>query len=235
MTMNHRLSAAARAVTIFLLSLSALCAHAEKSERDVVVLKKNTKIEQARNARVIQLDKSATTAQVLQLRDEQILETKGGRRITVGNYRRIQDLFASARSKSSFRHELSVPIFPAAKGSGLPLKPGETPQQILSRPDKEAIRLPSGRVVSSKQMKAIAPYVERMYGVDLHSSGPALNGRAVKIKHPKDLKSLKDAPDSTILESHKGTRTTLGAVRRALGASTATTPHSLQMTPAVAQ
>ena len=210
----------------------ASVAHADKNNRDVAVMKKDTKIEKVRNARLVKLDNGVSATQVLQLRDEQILETKSGRQMTVGSYRRIQQIIASARTNSGLRRQLSVPIFAAAHGSGVPIKPGETPQQILSRPDKEAIRLPSGKVVSSKQMKALVPYVERTYGVDLHAGPPLLSGPAVKIKHPKDLKALRNAPDSTILESHKGTRTTLGDLRRALGALPAqrvTIPASVEV------
>ena len=224
-----------RSTLCLLLVLAAVWAHAERSDRDVAVLKKNTKIEQVRSARVVQLDKSATTSQVLQLKDEQMLETKSGRHMTVGSYRRIQQLLDSARTKNNLRREMAVPIFPAAHGSGVPIKFGETPQQLLARPDKEAIRLASGRVVSGKQMKALAPYVERAYGVDLHAGPPTLAGRAVKIKHPKDLQALKGAPDSTIVESHKGTRTTLGALRHALGAPGTSSTHALQTSAEVAR
>lgn len=218
-----------------LLVLPALCVlpvHAEKPqpERDVVVLKKGTRIDQTRQARVVRVDKGATTAQILQLRDDQILETKSGRRVTVGSYRRIQELFANARSSGTVRREMQVPIFPAAHGAGVPIKPGETPQQLLSRPDKEAIRLRSGKVLSAKQMKALAPYVERVYGVDLHATRPALVGRTVKVKHPADLKALKNAPDSTIVESHKGTKVRLGDVRRALGELATPTGNGLHST-----
>lgn len=208
-------------ILFLLLTFAVMQARADKNDRDVMVLKKNTKIERVRNARILQLDKGVTTAQVLQLRDDQILETKSGRKMTVGSYRQIQQFLAAVRARSTMHREMSVPIFPAVHGAGVPIKLGETPQQILSRPDKEIIRLPSGGVVSSKQMKALVPYVERAYGVDLHAGPPRLSGPAVKIKHPKDLKALKDAPDSTILESHKGTRTTLGDLRRALGVPTA--------------
>ena len=215
-------------ILFLLLTCAVTQARADKNDRDVMALKKNTKIEQVRNARILQLDKGVTTAQVLQLRDDQILETKSGRKMTVGSYRRIQQLFTSARTKSALRRELPVPIFPAAHGTGVPIRLGETPQQLLARSDKEAIRLPSGRVVSGKQMKALVPYVERAYGVDLHAGPPTPSGRAVKIKHPKDLTALKNAPDSTIIESHKGTRTTLGALRRALGAPGISSPPGIQ-------
>jgi hypothetical protein len=221
--MPSTLSRSPRLVRIVMLfALPMFCAtfmHAEKRppENDVVVMKKGTRIEQTRQAHVVRLEKGATTTQVLQLRDDQILETKSGKRVTVAAYRRIQEIFTNARSNGTVRREMQVPIYPAAHGSGVPIRPGESPQQLLSRPDKETIRLNSGKVASAKQLKALAPYVELRYGVDLHAARPPLVGRAVKVKHPADLKALKGAPDDTIVESHKGTRVRLGDVRRALG------------------
>jgi len=213
----------AKGVTLtLLLFISVSLAFAGKPDRDVVTLKKGMNAQQLRGAKVVQLDKNATPDQVLQLRDDQTLETKNGRHMTVASYRRIQQVFALGRASGTVRHEMQVPIFKAVHGPGVPIRAGETPQQLLSRKDNDVIRLRSGSVVSGKQMKALVPYVERTYGVDLHTdTRHALNGRAVKIKNPSDLKALAGAPDNTILESKKGTRVRLGDLRRALGSSAA--------------
>jgi len=191
--------------------------------QETAVFHPGASIAQMRTAKVVRLEPGVTTAQVLQLHNDQMLETKNGRRISVGQYRQLQQLMAAVHSNGAKRHTVRYPIFAGTKAAGTPLKPGETPEQILARPDTDVIRLKTGHSVTAKQMKALVPYVEQTYGVKLHGARPMPNGPATHISKVADLKPLKNAPDSTIVESPKGTRVTLGELRRGFGK---TPPHA---------
>jgi hypothetical protein len=175
-------------------------------------------MEEIRSAKVVRLEGNITPQQLMQLRNDQFIQAKNGHQVSVSTYRQLQQVFAI--SKSPAHREMKIPILAAATGPGVPIKPGETPAQLLSRPDSQPVRLRSGKVVSSAQMRALAPYVEKTYGVQLQT--PAVNkaaasGPSVKIKTLADLKALHNSPDSTIVESPKGTRVTLGQLRQHFG------------------
>jgi len=210
---------------ICLLLLSVTASHAQKAphpiqEAGVVDLRPGISAEELRSAHVVRVKGSISSSQLTQLSSEQLIETSNGKRIKVGSYRQLQQYFSAGAASGGVRHEMQVPILQTAHGKGSPIVRGTTPQQLLSRPDTDLIQLSSGNTVSVAQLKALVPYVERVYGVQLHgvaASRSVYSGPASHIQTAADLKNFKNAPDSTVLESPKGTRVTLGDLRHALG------------------
>jgi len=181
-------------------------------------------------AQVVRVPAGVSAAQILSLNDDQEIETPSGGRVKVGTYRRIRAMLADAKARAAANRVRAIQFagLHAVKAQGVPRRPGETAAQMLARPSTDVVRLPSGRSVSVAQLKAIAPYVEKIYGVKLGGAGgrPNLNGQATRINSVEDLKSLpRGAPDSMILESPKGTRVTLGELRKVLAAGQPSRPQ----------
>lgn len=171
---------------------------------------------------IVRVSAGMRTAQVLALHDDQVVETPSGHRMRVGEYRRLQAMFAGARARSMQQHAAPFAILPAPSERGTPRRPGESAAQLLARPPTDVIRLASGRSVSVAQLRAIAPYVQHRYHVDLMAAAPGrplLTGPATRVESLSQLKSVpRNAPDATILESPQGTRVTLGEIRAVLRA-----------------
>jgi hypothetical protein len=168
-------------------------------------------------AKVVRLAPGVGRAQVLQLRDDQLIETPSGRQISVGSYRRLTDAFASAQSRGAAR--AAAPFAYSKPAGGITLPAGETAAQLLKRPDSTVVRFPNGAVASVAQLKAMKPFVEQRYGVSLDAPSAALpSGPALKVANLQGaLAEIKGKPDSTVLESPKGTRVTVGDLKLALG------------------
>lgn len=169
------------------------------------------------NAKIIRISAGVGRAQVLQLRDDQIIETPSGRQMKVGSYRRLSAAFASAQTRSAAR--AAAPFAYSKPAGGITLPAGETPAQLQQRPDNTVVRFANGSVATVGQIKAMRPFIEQRYGVSLNAPPPAApSGNAVKVGNlDSALAQLKGASDSTILESPQGTRVTVGELKLALG------------------
>jgi hypothetical protein len=90
---------------------------------------------------------------------------------------------------------------------------------LLARPASDSICTPSGRPVSVAQLRAMAPYVSKhpelraRLGLTVRTSANAIRIASAADLHNKARTTLRNAPDSTVLVSPKGTRITLGALR----------------------
>lgn len=159
--------------------------------------------------------------QIQNLRDDQTLETPSGHRMNVATFRRLQAVFASAKSRSQQRRVTRLALLPRSTQEGTPRRSGESLTQLLARPDGAAVRLRSGQSVSVAQLRVIADYLQRHGRLRAMGAAqrPNLSGPATRIATLADLKTVpRDAPDSLVLESPKGTRITLGELRKVLGA-----------------
>ncbi len=185
-------------------------------------------------ARVVRLPVGVRDQDLSLLRDDQVVETPSGRRVQVGRLRQVQALIRQAQMHTAQPRRGGFPILPPASGPGTPRRPGESAAQLLARPPTDVIRLRNGHTVSVAQLRAMAPYVERQYHVNL--AGPAagrprLDGPAILITSAAQLKSVpRDAPDSTVLTSPHGVRITVGELRAAFKARPR--PPSLLQGPA---
>ena len=176
------------------------------------------------NQPIVRISAGVRPAQILALRDDQMIETPSGRRMSVGGYRRIQAIFANARARTSHPRAAPFTLLPAPTVQGVLRRPGESEAQLLARPDSDVIRLKSGHSVSVAQLRIIATYLMQHGGLKLTATQvnrPYLGGPAVHIGTIDQLKTVpQNAPDSMVLESPKGTRITVGELRKALGAGT---------------
>ncbi len=172
---------------------------------------------QLQNAKIVRLSPGVGRAQVLQLRDDQIIETPSGRQISVSTYRRLQVAMSGAQARGAAK--AAAPFAYSKPAGGITLPAGETSAQLLKRPDSTVVRFPNGSVASVAQVKSIRPFIEQRYGVSLDAPAPAqLAGPAVKVSNLQGaFGEMKGKSDNTVLESPKGTRVTVGDLKLALG------------------
>jgi hypothetical protein len=177
------------------------------------------------NVKVIKLQPGQSIGSLASsLRDDQFIEMPSGNKLSVAKLRAVQSAFVHAHQHAGAPKPEGFAILPAPKKAGVPIKPGETTAQILKRPDSDVVMFPSGRSASVAQIRKMAPWIQQHYGVNLTSASagerPNLNGAAMKITSVADLAKIpKDTPASTVLESPKGTRITLGELRTAVANS----------------
>ena len=171
-------------------------------------------------AQVVRISHGVRAQDLAGLRDDQFLETPSGSRVQVGRFRQLLSAVQQAQLRTSKPRHAEFAILPQAHGPGVPRRPGETAAQLLARPPTDVIKMKNGHTVSVAQLRLIAPYVQRKYGVDLSgaaSSRPPLTGPATTIVSIDQLRSIPPStPDSTVLVTPQGTRITLGELRAAL-------------------
>ena len=168
---------------------------------------------------VVRVTRAMRADQIQNLRDDQTIETPSGHRMSVGTLRRLQAAFANARSRHQQRRGASLALQRPASSQGAPRRPGENLTQLLARPDSDVIRLRSGGSMSVAQLRIVAAYLQK-HGRLRPEAGarPNLSGPATRVASLAELKSLfASGPDSLVLESPKGTRITLGELRKVMG------------------
>jgi len=172
------------------------------------------------SAQIIRIAPGFRSADLSQLRDDQTIETPSGNRVAVRKMRFIQQAVAQARAKTAVRRPGLFKILPPTFAPCVKPSPGETAAQILARPPSDVICTPSGKGVSVAQLRLIAPTVQQR--PQLRSLRVlTVQGPAVQIASRQDLRTqfhtnLKNAPDSTVLVSPKGTRVTIGQLKALL-------------------
>lgn len=212
-------------LTSLLIIIVSVTTFALPANAETVLMHKGITALELKKAEVIKLPPGQSFGSLSStLTDDQIIEMPSGTRMKVGSIRALQVAFAKAKQRASVKAPAGFKILPAPAKPGVAIKPGETAAEILARPNSDVVTFPSGRTASVAQLKAMAPYIQKHYGVDLLHPGtsgrPNLNGKALLISSLEDLKKIpKDAPASTILETSKGTRITLGELRTAISNS----------------
>lgn len=180
------------------------------------------------SAQIVRVAPGFRRADLSALRDDQMIETPSGNRVAVRKLRFIQQAVAAARIKTAMRRQGAFQILPPTFAPCVKPAPGETAAQILARPPTDVICTPSGKGVSVAQLRLIAPTVRQR--PQLRSIRPfAPAGPAILIASRQDLRAqfhtnLKNAPDSTVLVSPKGTRVTVGQLRALLKANASPRP-----------
>jgi hypothetical protein len=186
------------------------------------------------SAQIIRIAPGFHRTDLSALRDDQMIETPSGNRVAVRKLRFIQQAVAQARAKTAVKRQGAFKILPPTFASCVKPAPGETAAQILARPPTDIICTPSGRSVSVAQLRLIAPTVQQrpqMRSLQRVFSAP---GPAIQILSRDDLRAqfhtnLKNAPDSTVLASPKGTRVTIGQLKALLKANAPPRPSIRSM------
>lgn len=149
--------------------------------------------------------------------DSELIEFADGRRVRLGDMRRIEQ--SAQRLRSAPKVAVVPPglqFKPAASGTRV-----ETPQALadaLKRPDSDTLVLPSGAKLTVGQLKFLQPMVEKRLGRPLSAAPgrPPLSGQANKVTAQSDWKSILAQPDSTVLESPSGKRVTVGELKQVI-------------------
>ena len=174
------------------------------------------------SARIVRIPPGFRAADLATLRDDQMIETPSGKRVSVSKIRAIRQAIAQAEARPRAPGPFQI-LPPPTKPCTLP-RAGETYAQIVARRGTDVICMRSGASVSVAQLRLMKAYVERTHSVNLSDVVPVVpSGPAVTVANPAQLTTLlytklKDAPDSTVLVNPKGERITLGSARAAVKA-----------------
>jgi hypothetical protein len=179
-----------------------------------------------RAAHVVRIAPGFHKSDLALLRDDQVVETTQGRHVPVARLRLIMETVAKERARTAQRRAPQFAILAPMTAPCTPPGRGETLAHLLARPASDSICTPSGRPVSVAQLRAMAPYVARHPELRARLGMPArVSAGEIRIANAADLRTkarttLRNAPDSTVLVSPKGTKITLGALRAFLRSRT---------------
>jgi hypothetical protein len=169
--------------------------------------------------------------------DTDLIELSGGRRIQLGDVRRMlaqsQKIRAAASAPpSAFR------IAPAATGLRIQTST-DLGNALRTMRDTDTVQLPSGRRVTVGQIKALQPAIEKRLGHKLGEPATTvkLTGPSIKFAPGMtDVQLHKLLPvhptNETILESPRGTRVTVGQIQQYLQSTEGGTPTTIPAPPA---
>ena len=168
----------------------------------------------AQQPEVVKLQGIAAGMSLAARPDTDLLELSSGRRVSLGQIRRLRRLLQS--SPRAVSRPSAFKVKPAA--SGVPLRTADDLARALTMPDDATVELPTGSRVTVGLIKQLRPEVERRLGRKIGSPGrqSRLSGRAVKVTSQSDWKVLLKKPDDTVLESPGGFRVTVGEVKQRL-------------------
>lgn len=162
--------------------------------------------------------------------DSDLVEFDGGRRMRVGDLRRLD---AAAKRMRAAAAGQAAPV-------GLRAVPAATGQRLsnasdlvgaLKRPGTETLQLPSGRTLTAEQLRFLQPEVEKRLGRKLTATpgAPDRSGPAIKVPRgvsAEEWNALMQKPAGTLLESPSGKRITVGEIKEQIAAARARQPTS---------
>lgn len=146
--------------------------------------------------------------------DSDLVELSDGRRVRLGEARRLEAAVQKARAA---RHPDVLPALarkPAA--TGVPVRDPSELAAALKRNDQDTVVLPSGRRATVAQLRIAKELADKQRASAAASASqrPNLAGPAIRVTAQTDMKALMSRPDSTVLESPKGTRVTVGEIKQ---------------------
>lgn len=157
--------------------------------------------------------------------DSDRIQLPNGRLVRLGQLRMLEAAGKEIRAAAARRRPVPPALreIPVATPQTVQLRSAADLSAMLKRPDTDTMRLPSGRVVTVGQLKFLQPQLEKKLGRRLGDipQRQSLSGPAVKVG--KDVTraewdAIMRKPDSTVLESAGGKRTTVGELKRAIAA-----------------
>lgn len=168
---------------------------------------------------VVKYTPTLSLPQLQQRPDSAMVELSDGRRINLGDVRRITRTAQKARSNppgSLLPAELKTK--PAAAG-GIPLRTRTDLDQALQRPDTDTVVLPSGKRLTVGMLKMLQPQVEEQRK-KLPPAGlqqrPDRTGPAIRVSTRTDWYAILQKPDTTLLETAHGKRITVGELKQVM-------------------
>jgi hypothetical protein len=180
------------------------------------------------NPSIIKFTPHMTVASLAAHADTDLVELPNGRSVKVGT---IRNLSAAAKIMSAPRINLMPPeLKPLTdKIHFRTVKTAYDLSTALKLPDRETVRLPSGKFATVGQIRFVQKMIDKRSGNKLTrlSSWPDLSGPAIAI--PNDLtktmtkdeqekfwEKILQKPDNTILEAPNGTRITVIDLKQGL-------------------
>lgn len=149
---------------------------------------------------VVRVGPETGARQIAGLAPAQVLEFPNGTRLTVERIRSLAPLAARLRAVTG-RGVLRQPL----NGPVLPVTPGIERRRLEAAPDATVLQLPDGRRMTAGQFKAVLP------NLTARRAAPA---NVVKVAKGTPLAELLKRPDTDVLESPGGKRTTVGELRK---------------------
>ena len=148
--------------------------------------------------------------------DTDFVELSNGRRMRVGDLRRLDAAAKKMRAAGAPRGlppGLKTP--PAA--TGVRIKSAADLSAALKRSGAETLQLPSGKRVTTDQLRFLQPEVEKRLGRRIGESArqPSRTGPAIKVNAQTNWREMLKRPNDTILESPSGKRITVGEIKQA--------------------
>lgn len=154
--------------------------------------------------------------------DTDLVELSSGKRMKIGDIRRITAIANKNRITAPKSLEpRAVKLRPAATG-GIALRSrADLNTALQQRADSETVVLPSGRRTTVAMLKMVQPQVEerRRQLRPATMQRPNLSGPAMRVTADSDWVAILKQPDSTILESTRGKRITVGELKQSLASS----------------
>jgi hypothetical protein len=153
--------------------------------------------------------------------DTDLVELSSGKRMKVGDIRRLTSIAQKNRSLAPKSLEpQALKLRPAATG-GIALRSKNDLQSAMQRSDSETVVLPSGKRTTVGMLKLVQPQVEerRQQMRAPSKPRPDLSGPAVRINAGTDWYALLKQPDNTVLETTRGKRITVGELKQTLANS----------------
>lgn len=150
--------------------------------------------------------------------DTDEIELPSGRRMTVGDARRLQAAAQKMRAAvPGSRANAALKVKPAATGTLVKTKADIA--AALKRPGNETIQFPNGQRITVAQLKFMQPFIEKKVGhkIDILSRRPNLSGPATRVSQTTtkaEWESILRQPDNTVLESQNGKRITVGELKQ---------------------
>jgi hypothetical protein len=167
-------------------------------------------------AHVVKFGPGLESGAILARPDTDFVEMPDGRRIRVGDIRRLSGHAQRMQAASGRQAPAALAATPAATGTRV--NDAADLAAALKRSPGETVTLPSGRRATVAQIKLVQPFVEKRTGRPLTaatSQRPNLAGPAVKVTAQSDVKGILQRPDGTVLEAPDGTRITVGELKQA--------------------
>ncbi len=169
------------------------------------------------NANIVKFSPNLTSSAIQARADTDLVEMPNGRRLKVGDIRRLSTLAQRMQAPAASRSSAAMRSLPAATGTRV----GDAAElaSALKRGDAETVTLPSGRRATVAQIRFVQAHVEKKIGRSLAAvptSRPSLSGAAIKVTAQSDFKDILQKPAATVLESPDGTRITVGELRQSL-------------------
>jgi hypothetical protein len=155
--------------------------------------------------------------------DTDLVEFSDGQHLRLGELRKLEGVQKKMMAaKPGSKKSPLLNARPDASNVKMKIQSDADLHAALKRPDNETVQLPSGRLATAGQLKFLQEGEKRLGRRFIpESQRPDLSGPAFKISEnltEEEWKSLRQKPDSTVLESPSGIRITLGELKNHFGA-----------------